>query len=168
MKIRTHRISATGGLDVDFVMPPTALWQNVGQKAASQDELPQIFQKPVTCQIYLELSNQDIFLTGDADTSLRPLCARCGEHFDLPFHVDVFLTCIPEVRRLRGTDSYQESEEGLVFFRHEELDLGEIMREQILLALPMRYLCGENCKGLCPRCGTNLNFGEHACKKVAS
>ena len=51
------------------------------------------------------------------------------------------------------------------FFTGTKLAIGDILREQVLLALPMKALCGVNCKGLCPSCGTNLNFGSCNCLK---
>jgi uncharacterized protein len=49
------------------------------------------------------------------------------------------------------------------FYRDEHLDLGELMHEQFVLALPMKPLCGEGCKGLCQQCGTNLNKASCDC-----
>jgi len=51
------------------------------------------------------------------------------------------------------------------FYREGELDLGEIVREQLLLNIPMRPLCGESCKGLCPHCGANLNETTCGCEQ---
>ena len=50
------------------------------------------------------------------------------------------------------------------FYREEEIDLAELLREQFYLALPMKPLCAESCKGLCPQCGVNLNVETCACK----
>ena len=47
----------------------------------------------------------------------------------------------------------------------DEIDLGHLMREQFYLALPMKPLCGDDCRGLCPVCGTNLNRGRCQCKR---
>ena len=50
-------------------------------------------------------------------------------------------------------------------FEGDEIDLGELFREQILLAIPMTPLCREECKGLCPVCGADLNAGECSCER---
>jgi len=52
---------------------------------------------------------------------------------------------------------------GLSFYRGEEISLEPLIREQALLALPTRPLCDENCRGLCPRCGADLNESECRC-----
>src|ERR671919_630513 len=49
------------------------------------------------------------------------------------------------------------------FYRNEQIDLNELLREQFYLALPMKPLCRDECKGLCPQCGTNLNTGTCDC-----
>jgi uncharacterized protein len=49
------------------------------------------------------------------------------------------------------------------YYRDDQIDLNELMREQFYLALPMKPLCREDCRGLCPQCGTNLNLGGCEC-----
>jgi uncharacterized protein len=51
------------------------------------------------------------------------------------------------------------------FIRGEEIDLDEIIREQIYLSLPMKSLCSEDCLGLCPTCGSDLNAGSCQCHR---
>ena len=46
------------------------------------------------------------------------------------------------------------------YYRDDQIDLNELLREQFYLALPMKPLCREDCAGLCPQCGTNLNTGD--------
>ena len=58
----------------------------------------------------------------------------------------------------------QEDDLGTAFYRDETIDLGDLVREQLYLALPMKPLCAEACKGLCPQCGTNLNRGTCDCR----
>jgi uncharacterized protein len=50
------------------------------------------------------------------------------------------------------------------FYHQEEIDLAEIVSEEIVLALPMRFLCQEFCQGLCPTCGVNLNSQTCQCR----
>ena len=59
--------------------------------------------------------------------------------------------------RTRGRDTRTS------FFTGTQLAIGDILREQVLLALPMKVLCRVDCKGLCPVCGTNLNFNSCNC-----
>ena len=49
------------------------------------------------------------------------------------------------------------------YYEGDRLDLGEVIREQVLLGLPLKPLCREDCQGLCPRCGKNRNAGPCGC-----
>jgi uncharacterized protein len=159
MRVRTRSIPPVGGLDLKFQILPAVM----GKAVAEKDDLLEVFSEAIDCDLRLEMMGKDVFLTGKAETRIHPVCARCDETFRHDLRVDASLTLRPQSKGIKGTDSYQESEEGLIYFRNEELDLDEIVREQLLLALPMRYLCRADCQGLCPQCGANLNLGPHAC-----
>lgn len=103
-------------------------------------------------------------LVGTARTELELSCSRCLEPFRLL--VDVAF----DQRYLPQTDATaeQETEVGeddleTSFYRDEQIDLNELLREQFYLVLPMKPLCREECKGLCPQCGTDLNTGTCDC-----
>ncbi len=49
------------------------------------------------------------------------------------------------------------------YYENDTIDLNELLREQFYLALPMKPLCADGCRGLCPQCGTNLNTGRCDC-----
>jgi Predicted metal-binding, possibly nucleic acid-binding protein len=63
-----------------------------------------------------------------------------------------------------GEREIQEDDLTDAFYQHDEIDLGQLMREQFYLALPMKPLCSDACHGLCPTCGTNLNRAACDCK----
>ena len=66
-------------------------------------------------------------------------------------------------RRRLSTEAEREVEDEDLetsYYRDDQIDLNELLREQFYLALPMKPLCQETCKGLCPQCGTNLNTGS--------
>ena len=155
MKIKTGLIPRQGGLDLDFLLSP----EELGEVNFQNDET---FSKSADCKIHLDSVDDDIFLKGKTLGTLDVMCGRCAQHFEKKIDLSLFVTCSP---RDRSSQSDQDSEEGLVFFDYAELDLAQIIREQFLLALPMNYLCREDCKGLCNQCGTDLNLGEHTCMK---
>ena len=75
-------------------------------------------------------------------------------------------TCAICRRRTLSADGEREVEEEDLetsYYRDDQIDLNELLREQFYLALPMKPLCREDCTGLCPQCGTNLNTGTCAC-----
>jgi uncharacterized protein len=115
-----------------------------------------------------ERAGDEIRITGSLNTSLQLSCSRCLEPAQVPIAkgFDLFF-------RQRDEDMFDEDEEielteaetRTAFFSGTRLAITDILREQILLALPMKELCTIDCKGLCPRCGTNLNIGKCNCPK---
>jgi uncharacterized protein len=113
-----------------------------------------------------ERVGEEVRIAGTLDATIEVSCSRCLEparvHVNKPF--DLFF-------RERDEAMFDEDEEvGLEeedtrtgFFTGTRLAIGDILLEQILLALPMKALCTVDCKGLCPTCGTNLNSGSCRC-----
>ncbi len=103
-------------------------------------------------------------LVGTVRTELELACSRCLESFRLPVEVAFDQRYLPqteasaEQEREVGEDDLETS-----FYQDEQIDLNELLREQFYLVLPMKPLCREECKGLCPQCGTNLNTGTCDC-----
>ena len=103
-------------------------------------------------------------LVGTVRTELELPCSRCLEPFRFPVDVEFDLRYLPQADP--SPDEEREvAEEDLetAFYRNEEIDLNELLREQFYLALPMKPLCRDECRGLCPQCGTNLNAGTCDC-----
>jgi uncharacterized protein len=109
----------------------------------------------------------DIRLVGSVSTEIENPCARClepvhntvSEKFDLiyrPLGVDA-----------KGDEvAISEAETEIGYYQGEGLLLEDALKEQVLLALPVKRVCRSNCKGLCPQCGKNLN--EESCDCVAT
>ena len=105
-------------------------------------------------------------LEGYLDGSIRVSCSRCLKPF--PFKVTSdFRTIITEPPSDVKEPEIELMEEDMeVFFlRDDEIDLDEIIREQLYLSLPIKSLFREDCLGLCPVCGNDLNEGECLCKR---
>jgi len=113
-------------------------------------------------------------VVGRVETRLRLECGRCLEPFEIPIDSAFELRYVAAVASAaadrggsgRGEEEREVAEDDLTtaFYKDETLDLGELVHEQFVLALPMKPLCSETCKGLCPECGTNLNKGTCDCK----
>ena len=104
-------------------------------------------------------------VTGRVQTRLRLECGRCLEPFEIPIDGAFALRYVPEPGPGADGDEREVSEDDLetAFYKDEAIDLGELMHEQFVLALPMKPLCSEACKGLCVHCGTNLNKATCDC-----
>jgi uncharacterized protein len=152
----------------DFTWPPTAL-------DTSDDEFD--VAEPITLRLEVQKAGpgarpgargHDKFrLLGRATTTLEVSCSRCAEPFRIPVDVPFDLFYLPQSENDgEGEREVQEEDLSTSFYRGEAIDLGELLREQFYLALPMKPLCTEACKGLCPQCGTNLNRGACDCKNT--
>jgi uncharacterized protein len=113
-------------------------------------------------------------VTGQVQTQLELECGRCLESFPVPVDSTFELRYVPAAVSAgpgqgnpgRGEDVEREVAEDdftTAFYKDEQLDLGELMHEQFVLALPMKPLCSDACQGLCAQCGTNLNKASCDC-----
>lgn len=119
---------------------------------------------PVHLAFDLHKDKDKFRLVGSAQTELELPCSRCLETFRLPVDVAFDQRYLPQ-GQASGEDESEVADEDLEtsFYRDDEIDLNELLREQFYLALPMKPLCRDECKGLCPQCGTNLNSGSCDC-----
>jgi uncharacterized protein len=103
-------------------------------------------------------SGADLFFDGSFHAELEGCCGRCLETyaFELGQRFDFVLTPAP-AHQGRRAEELRSDDLGLSYYSGEEIDLSPLIAEQLLLALPTRPLCKEDCRGLCSRCGANLN-----------
>jgi uncharacterized protein len=105
-------------------------------------------------------------LVGRVATTLELPCSRCLEPF--PWPIDAAFDLRYQPQRLNAGEGEREVEEEdleTAFYENDTIDLAQLMREQFYLALPMKPLCRDECQGLCPVCGINLNTGTCACPR---
>jgi uncharacterized protein len=104
-------------------------------------------------------------VSGTVATRLQLECGRCLETFEIAVESPFELRYVPEPAATADGDEREVTEDDLTtsYYREESIDLGELLHEQFVLALPMKPLCAETCKGLCVHCGTNLNKGTCDC-----
>jgi uncharacterized protein len=103
-------------------------------------------------------------LVGRVQTELELGCSRCIEAFRMPVDATFDLRYLP-ASEMVAQDEREVPEEDLdtSFYRDDQIDLNELLREQFYLVLPMKPLCREDCQGLCRQCGTNLNTATCSC-----
>jgi len=103
-------------------------------------------------------------VTGRVTTRLELECGRCLEPFEIPVDSAFELRYVPQAANTgEGEREVEEDDLTTAYYKDEMLDLGELMHEQFVLALPMKPLCADACRGLCPHCGTNLNTSACDC-----
>jgi len=111
---------------------------------------------------------KDIRLNGQLSTKVEIPCARCLE----PVVQDVKREFDLLYRPLGADAGRQETpvtgtEAEISYYEGDGLLLEDVLREQLLLAVPLKAICGQDCRGLCPQCGTNLNVAKCSCVEPA-
>ena len=119
-------------------------------------------------EISLHKTGRDVVAHGRLTGGLETGCSRCTAPTRLQLNVGFDLTFVPakddaKQQHAGGEREIQEGEAETVSYIDEEIDLEPILREQLILALPYAPLCREACKGLCGRCGNDLNEGPCSC-----
>ncbi len=114
--------------------------------------------------------DQSVHLRGHLKAQLGLVCGRCLEPFRHPVDQDLDLFYLPHQA---GEDAADEAEDEVelsdhemvvAYYRDNRLDLGDMVREQFFLTLPMKRLCRQDCAGICPTCGANRNATPCACE----
>src|SRR5678815_5723604 len=113
----------------------------------------------------VRLSGNEVFVNGHVETRAQVECDRCLKSVELPVSADFALEYITgaEYESGSGAAELTEAELSVSVFDGEAIDVDEVVKEQILLAVPTRMLCREDCKGICPQCGADRNTGECSC-----
>ena len=107
----------------------------------------------------------DIRLKGRFSGKFQVPCARCVEPVEVPVGVEFDLIFRPVgADSDMGEHSISAPETEIGYYQKDSLALEDVLREQVLLALPVRTLCKPDCKGLCPRCGANRNTQPCSCE----
>ena len=120
---------------------------------------------PFMINVKIFRTGDEYVLDGDLKGSIKVMCDRCLEYYQQDVKTDfrLFLARSPDTEK--AEIELLEEDMEVDFIRDEEIDLDEIIQEQLYLSLPIKSLCMEECLGLCPTCGYNLNNGACECKK---
>ena len=117
--------------------------------------------EPLDVTVKLLRTEEAVYFRGSARGKVGAVCVRCleegVERLDLSFSGRY---------QPRGPEDYDEPDEAdLFFYEGDELDMGDALRENVLLSLPMNPVCREDCLGLCPDCGINQNVSSCRCRE---
>jgi uncharacterized protein len=140
------------------------------ERVYQPDQLPaeQDFRlvEPVSLAFDIFKDKQQFRLAGQVKTALELACSRCLEPFTMPVDQRFDLRYQPHAQNTgEGEREIEEDDLTTAFYENDEIDLGQLMREQFYLALPMKPLCSDTCQGLCAVCGRNLNRDTCDCKR---
>lgn len=118
------------------------------------------FLSPVHVQLRVHNTGKLLLAQGIVVTELKAVCGRCLEDFRYPLNLSF------EDEWVYAPSATEEQQESAFLFEKDEFMINERILEQIVLALPMKFVCTPNCQGLCQQCGANLN--REKCRCVTS
>ncbi|HON58562.1 MAG TPA: DUF177 domain-containing protein [Smithella sp.] len=105
-----------------------------------------------------------IYIKGSFSALVDICCSRCLENVDLSIGTDFDYTMMPRKVETAEEIELKAEELEISYYEGDFIDLAPILCEQIILQIPMKVLCSEDCKGLCPNCGANLNTDPCNCR----
>ena len=107
-----------------------------------------------------------VLIEGAVKISVSLNCSRCLNDFPYPLDISFREEYNPaEEREADDEKELTDRELDLSFYRNNEIDVAGLVKEQVLLSVPMKPLCSSGCIGICPECGKDLNSGPCECKK---
>ena len=152
MKLDITRGIQRKGFDVSF-----DLMEAWGQDRWNGDVIS--FARPVTFSGTYMLADETVVLRGTARALIQSRCARCLSSALTEVSVDV------EEAFVRDTGEERQPGDDQYLYSGHVLELDDAVRTALLLELPSRVLCKEDCRGLCPQCGQDLNVKTCSCRR---
>jgi uncharacterized protein len=124
-------------------------------------------QEPDVAQVFAKILKigKKVLIEGSVKISVSLSCSRCLKDFPYPLDITFREEYNPaEERETEGEKELTGRELDLSFYSNDEIDITGLIKEQVLLSVPMKPLCGPECRGICPACGKALNEGPCECR----
>jgi len=158
LKINVVTIPEEG---LNFVFSEVGKWFSERLKEESADF--SIEKADVNCLI--TKTSGTVFIKGRLSATVNTNCSRCLEETNLPVSSEFAYTLVPQKPQTKEDLELQKEELEISFYHGDFIDLTPVICEQIILQIPIKPLCGDECKGLCPQCGANLNYDKCDCPR---
>ena len=118
---------------------------------------------PINIEGKVSNTNKGLYLDVDVDFTLVDNCSRCLDEVEVPIEYSIQGFLVKE-----GFDEDEFEDDDAIIFDGQELDLVDIIEQTLDFKIPASVLCKEDCEGLCPQCGANLNKETCSCSETAS
>lgn len=118
---------------------------------------------PINVNGKVSNTNKGLYLDVDVDFTILDNCARCLDEVEVPIEYSIKGFLVKE-----GFDEDEFEEDDAFIYDGQELKLVDIIEQTLDFNIPARILCNDNCKGLCQKCGANLNKQECSCSEIAN
>ena len=159
MRIELDRLEEEGGTFSRTYEP--------GELSLDDDEVGLV--EPAEVSGGVRRDGREVELSGRLHAKIKTACDRCLQPVNLSIAAEFKERFVPAVSwRAEQQHELQEEDLNLAVFDGEAIELDDLVREEILLAVPAHVLCREDCKGLCPVCGIDRNQGSCQCETKAT
>lgn len=132
------------------------------------DDQDEVFRQPVHVTVSVNRTGNTAYLEGAVETDVLLECSRCLEQFSWRLSGDFTLVAkqLHDGESLRKSEADDEDDTSMVMLSYgeNEVDITPYVRDALILALPMKPVCREDCTGLCPVCGKNITAGPCDCE----
>ena len=120
---------------------------------------------PVKSVMRLVKIEDEVMVKGALTADVELQCSRCLNHFPtrISSQVDVVYHPVKEIVKSEQHE-LKSAELDTVFYSNDLIETDDLLREQLILNLPMKPLCSQDCKGFCPKCGADLNIAGCGCE----
>ena len=143
------------GITLEGVVEPQSHETDLGDVTSSS---------PIAYTIHLSRSGTTVFVKGAVTATVELPCSRCLESFDFPLTSEFSFSLVPEASEPGPCEKELQTEDlETDFYDGETIDVRKIVHNNVLLGLPIKPLCRDDCSGLCPVCGTNRNLARCTC-----
>jgi uncharacterized protein len=160
MNIDLRTISSEGPKHLELILED-GWWQQ-----DKPDDQIEGITRPIIAKVDISKAGERFVLEGSIAGAVKVVCDRCLNSFEKDVKADFKLFFTPPARYdTKAEIELLEEDMEIGFINGEEINLDNIFREQIYLSLPIKNLCKEDCRGLCPGCGVDLNIQNCQCKK---
>jgi uncharacterized protein len=151
------------------------LKEPIGGRRSYDVEIPMNFEEqelhhsePLVGTVELLRTSLGILVEARLNGHVQVQCSRCLTNVRWPVTLEIVEEFQPTIDVVRGVFlPVEEEDEALLINQHHVLDISEVVRQALLLEVPLLALCKEDCAGLCPNCGQDLNLGPCGCSLVA-
>ena len=154
-------------LHIEQLQQPQELSLDIsGQECHLPEDIGR-FTTPIHLDAQVRKVKEEITVEGRISTQINMLCSRCLTQYDesVEERFEVIYLPRPDTQEVVDELELEEADLNVSYYESETISLAELIREQLLLLLPVKPLCNDDCAGLCPSCGQNLNEGSCTCSK---
>jgi len=160
VKLRLEDITAEAK-EILFAEPENETNRILGKGAVHEYQV----KSPIDVRVSYYRAGMDVFVQGRIAATVGAACARCAEDFGSSYDRAFRYVLSPKAAGYAADSELAPDDVDLTVYEGEEIDLSPLVREQLMLSLPTRPLCRDDCRGLCSHCGVNLNRASCQCSE---